>query len=111
METRANFVLIGAFTLAYAPVGHPVGTVGDFIDDVPAGHVVAIDNGGRLYVVSTGGIHVFSPKGDLLGTIPVSLAGQNIAFAGPDKKTLYIVGRGAAWKVQMLTPGFLGRAK
>ena len=29
---------------------------------------------GRLYVVSTGGVHVFSPKGDLLGTIPVSLA-------------------------------------
>lgn len=36
-----------AFTLAYAPVGHPGGTVGDFIDDVPEGAVIAIDNGGR----------------------------------------------------------------
>lgn len=36
-----------AFTLSYAPVGHPAGTVGDFIDDVPAGSVVVIDNGGR----------------------------------------------------------------
>lgn len=35
-----------AFTLSYAPTG-PGGTVGDFIDDVPAGAVVAIDNGGR----------------------------------------------------------------
>ena len=35
-----------AFTLAYAPTG-PGGTVGDFIDDVPAGAVIAIDNGGR----------------------------------------------------------------
>lgn len=35
-----------AFTLSYAPVG-PGGTVGDFIDDVPEGAVVAIDNGGR----------------------------------------------------------------
>lgn len=42
-----GFRLAGrAFTLAYAPVG-PGGTVGDFIDDVPVGAVVAIDNGGR----------------------------------------------------------------
>jgi regulator of RNase E activity RraA len=42
-----KFRLVGrAFTLAYAPVG-PGGTVGDFIDDVPEGSVVAIDNGGR----------------------------------------------------------------
>jgi 4-hydroxy-4-methyl-2-oxoglutarate aldolase len=36
-----------AFTLAYAPVGHPRGTVGDYIDDVAAGDVIVIDNGGR----------------------------------------------------------------
>lgn len=42
-----KFRLAGrAFTLSYAPVG-PGGTVGDFIDDVPEGAVVAIDNGGR----------------------------------------------------------------
>ena len=34
-----------------------------------------------------------------------------IAFAGPNKKTLYIVGRGAAYKVQLLAQGFSGRAK
>ena len=72
---------------------------------------LAIDNGGRVYVVSLGGVHVFSPKGDLLGTIPLSLQGQNIAFAGADKKTLYIVGRGAAFKVRLLAAGYAGRAK
>ena len=42
-----KFRLAGrAFTLAYAPAG-PGGTVGDFIDDVPRGAIVAIDNGGR----------------------------------------------------------------
>ena len=71
----------------------------------------ALDNAGRLYVVSLGGVHVFSPKGDLLGTIPLSLQGQNIAFAGPDKKTLYIVGRGSAFKVRLLAEGYKGRAK
>ena len=72
---------------------------------------LAIDNEGRVYAATTAGVQVFSPEGKHLGTIPVSRSPQNIAFAGPDKKTLYIVGRGAAWKVQMLTPGFLGRAK
>jgi len=72
---------------------------------------LAIDNEGRVYVVSLGGVHVFSPKGGLLGTIPLSLQGQNIAFAGADKNTLYIVGRGAAFKVRLLTEGYRGRAK
>ncbi len=36
-----------AFTMFYNPVGKPAGTVGDFIDDVAPGSVVAIDNGGR----------------------------------------------------------------
>lgn len=72
---------------------------------------LAIDNEGRVYSVSIGGVHVFSPKGELLGTIPLSLQGQNIAFAGADKKTLYIVGRGAAFKVRLLAAGFMGRAK
>ena len=33
------------------------------------------------------------------------------AFAGPDKKTLYIVGGGAVWKVAMIAQGLQGRAK
>ena len=36
-----------AFTMLYRPVGKPAGTVGDFIDDVTPGSVIAIDNGGR----------------------------------------------------------------
>lgn len=74
---------------------------------------LAVDSEGRVYVAinTTGGVQVFSPQGQHLGTIPTSLGAQNIAFAGPDKKTLYIVGRGAAFKVQMLSQGYLGRAK
>lgn len=72
---------------------------------------LAIDNDGRLYVATTIGVQVFSPQGQHLGTIPVSRPPQNLAFAGPNKKTLYIVGRGAAYKVQMIAQGFMGRAK
>jgi gluconolactonase len=72
---------------------------------------LAIDSQGRVFVAANGGVTVFSPKGEQLGIIPVSLAPQNIAFAGADKKTLYIVGRGSAFKVRLLTEGYKGRAK
>src|SRR5437016_533625 len=43
-----DFRLAGrAFTILYGPAGQPPGTVGDYIDDVPVGHVVVLDNGGR----------------------------------------------------------------
>jgi gluconolactonase len=72
---------------------------------------LAIDDEGRLYVATAAGVEVVSPKGEHLGVIPISRAPQNIAFAGKDKKTLYIVGRGAAFKIDLLTAGFKGRAK
>src|SRR5215475_3474199 len=37
-----------AYTLRYQPVGSAGGTVGDYIDDVPAGSVLVLDNAGRL---------------------------------------------------------------
>jgi len=36
-----------AYTLLYGPASNPPGTVGDYIDDVPAGSVIVLDNGGR----------------------------------------------------------------
>lgn len=72
---------------------------------------LAIDNDGRIYAATSAGVEVFGPKGEHLGTIPVSRAPQNIAFAGKDKKTLYIVGRGSAFKVDLQAAGFKGRAK
>jgi regulator of RNase E activity RraA len=37
-----------AYTLRTIPVSGSAGTVGEYIDDVPAGSVVVLDNGGRL---------------------------------------------------------------
>ena len=63
-----SFRLAGrAFTLAYAPVGNPLGTVGDFIDDVPEGHVVVIDNGGRADATVWGDILTFCANQRKLG--------------------------------------------
>lgn len=44
-----HFKLAGpAYTLRYVPCGTRGGTVGDYIDDLPAGTVVVLDNQGRL---------------------------------------------------------------
>ena len=73
---------------------------------------ICVDNAGRLYVGSgMAGVQVFDTKGQHLGTIPTPLGAQAVAFAGPDKKTLYIVGGGAVYKVAMIAQGIQGRAK
>lgn len=72
---------------------------------------ICIDAGGRLYVATSAGVQVFSPQGQHLGTIPTPLPPQAPAFAGPNKKTLYVVGRGAVYKIAMVAQGVLGRAK
>lgn len=75
------------------------------------GDGLAIDAEGRLYAATAAGIQVFSTQGRHLGTIPVSRNPNNLAFAGPDRKTLFIVARGAVYKVPMLAAGYKGRAK
>lgn len=37
-----------AFTVRYIPCGELKGSVGDFLDDVTPGHVIVIDNNGRI---------------------------------------------------------------
>lgn len=72
---------------------------------------LAVDAKGRLYVASAAGIQIFDAKGGALGTIALPKAPQNLAFAGNDKKTLYVVGRGSAYRIAVLTPGYAGRVK
>jgi gluconolactonase len=84
---------------------------------------LAIDSEGRLYDCSMLGIQVISPDGKALGLIPMPRGATSLAFAGPNKKTLYIIGRfhdgpggeGALarslYRVEMIAQGFQGRAK
>jgi gluconolactonase len=85
------------------------------------GDGLAIDTAGRLYSAlpacchpetDTQGVRVISPQGRNLGIIPTVVPPSSVAFAGPDKKTLYIVGRrNGLQKVQMIAQGIKGRAK
>jgi len=55
----------------------------------------AVDTQGRLYVTSNPGVQVFDKDGKYLGVIPTPRGIISVAFAGPGKKTLYVVGSGA----------------
>ncbi len=87
--------------------------------DFPAtsgGDGMAIDCAGNLYVAKadTPNLDVYTPNGDSIGTITLSvLDGEyhgvtNVAFGGPDQKTLYISGHGVnkgLFKIELDIPG------
>jgi gluconolactonase len=55
----------------------------------------AVDSQGRIYVTTNPGLQVFDKTGKYLGLIPTPREVISVAFAGPGKKTLYVVGSGA----------------
>jgi len=72
---------------------------------------LTLDNEGRLYAACTTGVQVFTPEGKYLGAIPMPRQPQNLSFAGRDKKTLYVVGRGVVSRVQMIAQGIKERPR
>ena len=67
------------------------------------GDGLAVDAEGRLYVTGGAGIYVYDKAGTQLGIIPVPRRAITVAFAGPDRKTLYagtlgaVTPDGVAW--------------
>ncbi len=95
-----------------------------------AGDGMAVDGSGRIYVTSNPGVQVFGGDGRYLGLIPTPRPAISVAFSGPGKKTLYVVGSGATidgrefetpggvrnnaktiYKLRMVAGGFAGRPK
>jgi gluconolactonase len=83
-----------------------------------------IDAAGRIYVTTNPGVQVISPDGKYLGLIPTPRGVISLAFGGKDKRTLYILARGArdangqevanaaqVYGIQMIAQGYRGRAK
>jgi gluconolactonase len=96
-----------------------------------AGDGMTIDAAGRIYVTTGPGVQVISPEGKYLGVIPTPRGVISVAFSGPGKKTLYVVGGGALgpdgkeietppgvrnnaksiYMISMIAEGFQGRVK
>ena len=76
---------------------------------------------GRVYVTSGAGVEVLSPDGKHLGVIPTPRGVITAAFGSKDKKTLFILARGAdgaeianaaqVWSIPTIAQGYKGRAK
>jgi gluconolactonase len=90
------------------------------------GDGLAVDTAGRLYVAAAPGVQIFDPQGKLLGVIPTPTDGRPTgqAFAGADRKTLYVVvqattdengrpmmGGRTVYRIPMLSQGLPVRSK
>jgi gluconolactonase len=72
---------------------------------------LTVDADGRLYAGTPIGVQVFSPGGQALGIIRFPTKAVNLAFAGPDRRTLYVVSSEAVYAIRMLATGIEGRGK
>jgi gluconolactonase len=70
---------------------------------VPDG--MKVDQEGRIFCTGPGGIWVFMPDGDLLGVIETPEVTANIAFGGPDLRTLYLTSSTSVYALRTKTPG------
>lgn len=59
------------------------------------GDGTVVDTEGRLYVSSNPGVQVFDKTGKYLGVIPTPRGLISVTFAGPGRKTLFVIGSGA----------------
>jgi gluconolactonase len=72
-------------------------------DGVPDGMKVDVE--GRVFCTGPGGVWVFTPYGAHLGIITPPELPANLAFGGPDGKTLFFTARTSVYSVRVKVPG------
>jgi len=73
-------------------------------DDVPDG--LKVDSRGNIWTTGPGGIRIITPEGKVLGQIKTpDLAQANMAWGGPDWRTLYITATGNVYRIKTAVPG------
>ena len=75
----------------------------DEADGVPDGMKVDVE--GRVYCTGPGGTWVFAPDGRHLGTIRTPEIPANLAFGGPDLRTLFFTARTSIYTLRVKVPG------
>jgi gluconolactonase len=75
----------------------------DETDGVPDGMKVDVE--GRIYCTGPGGTWVFAPDGAKLGIIRTPEVPANLAFGGPDLKTLFFTAKTSIYTLRMKVPG------
>ena len=75
----------------------------DETDGVPDG--LKVDVEGRVYCTGPGGTWVFAPDGARLGIIRTPEVPANLAFGGPDLRTLFFTARTSVYTLRVKAPG------
>jgi gluconolactonase len=75
----------------------------DETDGVPDGMKVDVE--GRGYCTGPGGTWVFAPSGERLGIIRTPEVPANLAFGGPDLRTLLLTARTSVYSLRVKVPG------
>jgi gluconolactonase len=75
----------------------------DETDGVPDGMKVDVE--GRVYCTGPGGTWVFAPDGARLGIIRTPEVPANLAFGGPDLRTLLLTARTSVYTLRVKAPG------
>jgi gluconolactonase len=75
----------------------------DETDGVPDGMKVDVE--GRVYCTGPGGTWVFAPDGTRLGVIRTPEVPANLAFGGPDLRTLFFTARTSVYTLRAKVPG------
>jgi gluconolactonase len=70
-----------------------------------------VDVYGNVYIAASDGVQIVSPEGELQETIELPERPANLAFGGPDGRTLYVTGRTSVYAVGVRYQGAVYRRR
>jgi gluconolactonase len=72
-------------------------------DGLPDG--LKVDRGGNILATGPGGVLVFNPDGDHLGTVSIPETPANVGWGDPDGKSLYVTAKTSVYKLRTVSGG------